>query len=364
MGRWASTGFLAIFITIAIAIAIVMNLIIPAGAHKGLEVGFYRNSCPEVETIVYKSMAQSYKTNMTVAPGVLRLAFHDCFVRGCDAFVLLDGPNTERKSVLNGGLHGYDAVDAAKRATEKACPGIVSAPDVLQFAARDSVILASYPPDLWITIPEHITSHTVRLIIRLSFLTCGSRLASPDWRLPMERARWASRRDDFPHHGGNGCEPRPSEHDPVSTRSKVPGEGLERSLMVVLSGFHTIGKAPCLTFDDRVQTNPVDPTLAPSFAASLKKQCLYAQITSTKVALDSTPRRFDTQYFKDIIQGRGVLISDQELLYDSRTVGVVRANKGSAFYRNFGEAMVAMSELGVLTDGSGEIRRQIDQVNT
>lgn len=180
----------------------------------------------------------------------------------------------------------------------------------------------------------------------------------------MERARWASRRDDFPHHGGNGCEPRPSEHDPVSTRSKVPGEGLERSLMVVLSGFHTIGKAPCLTFDDRVQTNPVDPTLAPSFAASLKKQCLYAQITSTKVALDSTPRRFDTQYFKDIIQGRGVLISDQELLYDSRTVGVVRANKGSAFYRNFGEAMVAMSELGVLTDGSGEIRRQIDQVNT
>lgn len=70
-------------------------------------------------------------------------------LQGCDAFVLLDGPNTERKSVLNGGLHGYDAVDAAKRATEKACPGIVSAPDVLQFAARDSVILASYPPDLW-----------------------------------------------------------------------------------------------------------------------------------------------------------------------------------------------------------------------
>lgn len=69
-------------------------------------------------------------------------------LQGCDASVLLEGPNTERAALFNRGLHGFEAVDAAKRAVESACPGIVSAADVLQFAARDSVKLVSYRPTL------------------------------------------------------------------------------------------------------------------------------------------------------------------------------------------------------------------------
>lgn len=49
-------GFLVIFIMIVIVIVIVMNLIILVGVYKGLEVGFYCNSCFEVEIIVYKFM--------------------------------------------------------------------------------------------------------------------------------------------------------------------------------------------------------------------------------------------------------------------------------------------------------------------
>lgn len=140
-------------------------------------------------------------------------------------------------------------------------------------------------------------------------------------------------------------------------------KGLSASEMVVLSGAHTIGKAPCVTFDDRVHATPVDPTLAPSFAASLKRQCPNPGSSSTAVDMDSTSRRFDSQYYKDIIRGRGLLTSDQGLLYDSRTNRDVHANKGAAFYRNFANAMVAMSRIEVLTGRSGEIRRQVGQVN-
>ncbi|XP_073387715.1 peroxidase 71 [Physcomitrium patens] len=333
-----------------------MNSITPAAAHTGLKVGFYRHSCPQVEAIVYNSMAQSTKADDTVAPGILRMAFHDCFVRvrdrldlqhpsqldrvaelalrrlfrlcgffsGCDASVLLEGPNTERRARTNTGLHGFDAIDAAKRAVENACPGVVSAADVLQFAARDAVVLAG----------------------------------GYGWHVP------AGRRDGTVSIMEEALNlPAPSMT--VSQLIDVFGrKGLSPSQMVVLSGAHTIGKAPCVTFDDRVQTTPVDPTLAPSFATFLKGQCPYAAIQSTSVDMDSTAHTFDSQYFKDIIAGRGLLTSDQSLLYDSRTSGGVYANNGAAFYRNFAKAMVKMSQIEVLTGLDGEIRRQFDQVNS
>lgn len=68
------------------------------------------------------------------------------FVQGCDASVLLAGSNSERANPINAGLHGFDAIDAAKAAVEKACPGVVSCADVLQFAVRDAVILVNTNP--------------------------------------------------------------------------------------------------------------------------------------------------------------------------------------------------------------------------
>lgn len=62
-------------------------------------------------------------------------------MQGCDGSVLLSGNTTEKAAAINSGLHGFDAIDAAKAAVEKACPGVVSCADVLAFAARDSVLL-------------------------------------------------------------------------------------------------------------------------------------------------------------------------------------------------------------------------------
>jgi len=315
---------LSIFIALVLAISVFSASVAAHGA-SGLRVGFHHKTCPRVEKIVYQSMVRSYHRDKTVAPGVLRIAFHDCFVRGCDASVLLAGPNTERAALFNTGLHGFDAVDAAKQAVEKACPGVVSAADVVQFAARDAVILAG----------------------------------GYGWEVP------AGRRD-----GTVSIKDEATQVNLPTPTMKVPEllelfqrKGLNAQQLVVLSGAHTIGKAPCATFDNRINNSSVDATLAPSFAASLKKQCPTAGLTTVRVDMDSTSRRFDTRYFKDIIRGRGLLTSDQSLLEDPRTKHDVHSNQGAEFYRNFGKAMVAMSEMEVLTGRSGEIRRNISRVN-
>lgn len=53
-------------------------------AHSSpLQYNFYHKSCKNVEAIVFQKMKEHYATDKTVAPGVLRLMFHDAFVRVC-----------------------------------------------------------------------------------------------------------------------------------------------------------------------------------------------------------------------------------------------------------------------------------------
>jgi hypothetical protein len=69
----------------AVMAALVITLQCSCGLGvAALQVGYYGGLCPknvDVENIVYTSMSSSYSSDKTTAPGVLRLAFHDCFVR-------------------------------------------------------------------------------------------------------------------------------------------------------------------------------------------------------------------------------------------------------------------------------------------
>lgn len=103
-------------------------------------VGFYNTTCPQAEAIVHSVVQSAIRSNQAYAPGILQIFFHDCFVRGCDASILLDGSSSEKTSSANSRLRGYDVIEAAKSKLESVCPGVVSCADILALAARDSVI--------------------------------------------------------------------------------------------------------------------------------------------------------------------------------------------------------------------------------
>lgn len=140
------------------------------------------------------------------------------------------------------------------------------------------------------------------------------------------------------------------------------------SFLSIVPGAHTIGKAPCFAFDDRLWTydspSKVDPTLPASFAAALKKECPAANLKKRVDLEVTTPTKWDTQYFKNIRNSLGLLTSDQSMWEDSRTKGQVVVNIDSEkFTSNFARAMIQLSQIDVLTGSSGEIRRRCQYVN-
>lgn len=71
--RMAFPKYLAVFI----ALVAVFNI----SNAQGLKLGFYRKTCPSVEAIVKKTTARVISRAPTLAAPLLRLHFHDCFVR-------------------------------------------------------------------------------------------------------------------------------------------------------------------------------------------------------------------------------------------------------------------------------------------
>jgi len=59
---------------------------------QGLKVGFYDKACPKAELIVKKSVFEAVKNDRTIAAPLLRMFFHDCFVRVMSFLDILNFP--------------------------------------------------------------------------------------------------------------------------------------------------------------------------------------------------------------------------------------------------------------------------------
>ncbi|KAJ4877555.1 putative peroxidase 61 [Raphanus sativus] len=103
------------------------------------------NTCDDAETYIRYQVEKLYKNDSSIAPKLLRLLYSDCMVNGCDASVLLQGPNSERTAPQNRGLGGFVVIDKIKQVLESRCPGVVSCADILNLATRDAVHMAGAP---------------------------------------------------------------------------------------------------------------------------------------------------------------------------------------------------------------------------
>ncbi|KAJ6405952.1 hypothetical protein OIU84_013842 [Salix udensis] len=134
----------------AVAVLVFALLVISqmASPVSALSINYYDQTCPKLESAVTEAVKKATMNDKTVPAALLRMHFHDCFIRGCDASVLLASKGTnqaEKDGPPNISLHAFYVIDNAKKAVEALCPGVVSCADILALAARDAVALSGGP---------------------------------------------------------------------------------------------------------------------------------------------------------------------------------------------------------------------------
>ncbi|KAJ0447338.1 putative peroxidase [Helianthus annuus] len=304
-------------------------------AHGQLTENFYASTCPMVEAIVKQTVNTKVSQTFTTIPATLRLFFHDCFVEGCDASVIIASPNGDAEKDASDNLSlagdGFDTVIKAKQAVEAVCPGVVSCADVLAIAARDVVVAAGGP------------LFNVQLGRRDGLISKASRV---EGNLPLPTFNVNQLNTMFARHN------------------------LTQLDMIALSGAHTLGFSHCNRFANRLysfsSSSKVDPSLDPTYAQQLMASC--PQNVAPDIAINMDPvtaQTFDNVYYQNLVAGKGLFTSDQVLFTNPLTRSTVNdfANNPGDFNGAFITAMRKLGQTGVKTGNQGEIRRDCTAFN-
>ncbi|PIA60818.1 hypothetical protein AQUCO_00300387v1 [Aquilegia coerulea] len=299
------------FITyLVLILAISMTAMVSA---ESLRVGFYQSTCPLAELTVRRSVNRFVSRNPGIAAGLIRMHFHDCFVRGCDASVLLDsipGSPSEKEHFAN-------------------------KPDIIAFAARDS----------------------------------ACQVGGINYDVPAGRRDGrVSLKDEVIQNL-----PPPS-FNATQLEDNFAKKGLSLDEMVTLSGAHSLGISHCSSFSNRLytfnSTHPQDPSMDTRYAVFLKTRC--PRLSSKGASRDptmpldiGTPNTLDNTYYKELSNHRGLLTSDQTLFDSPSTAGFVKDNilHPSTWAAKFALAMVGVGSIDVKTGTEGEIRKNCKVVN-
>ncbi|KAF8689398.1 hypothetical protein HU200_041942 [Digitaria exilis] len=304
MQRARSAALLAAFVVVVVASSAV-------SCRAQLANNYYAGKCgnSSVEDIIRSAVQARLVWDKRMVAGLLHLMFHDCFVTGCDASILLDGPNTEKTAVQNTGIFGYDFIDDVKTALEN-CGG----PSYqVQLGRRDGMVSQAY---------------------------MASILPGPNVDIPTA----------------------------IDLFSK---KGLNSFDMAILMGAHTVGVTHCSVIHDRLYnfngTGLPDPAMDPLYVWILTSfACPKGQTFDNIVYLDdpSSILIVDKSYYSQIVKRHGVLSVDQALGDHSSTAWMVNFLATTDFFPSmFSYALNKLAALDVLTGTAGEIRKNCRSTN-
>lgn len=306
------------------------------GCKSQLQVGFYSNTCPQVESTVHDVVREAVLSDRTMAAVLLRLHFHDCFVEGCDGSILIEnGPQSEKHADPHAGVKGYREIERAKTQLEASCPGVVSCADIVALAARDAIVMAN----------------------------------GPSYQVPT------GRRDGLVSDKSL-ADNMPDVNDSIQQlKTKFLNKGLTEKDLVLLSAAHTIGTTACFFMRKRLYEffpfGGSDPTINLNFLPELKERCPKDGDVNNRLAMDEgSDLKFDKSILKNIREGFAVLASDARLNDDFVTKSVIDSyfnpinpTFGPSFENDFVQSMVKMGQIGVKTGSVGNIRRVCSAFN-
>lgn len=304
-----------------------------------LKMNFYKSSCPQAEKLVRDYVKYHVGRVPSLAPTLLRMDFHDCFVRGCDGSVLLNstaasGNQTEKTATPNLTLRAYSFIDRLKSVVEAECPGVVSCADLIALSARDSIVFTG----------------------------------GPYWNVPT------GRRDGRESNASEALAQIPGPTSNYTTLVRLfANKGLNVTDLVLLSGAHTVGIAHCSSLTNRLYNftgvGDQDPALDSEYAANLQQyKCRTSTDNTTILEMDpGSARTFDLGYYGQLLKRRGLFQSDAALTTNGATAAFVarlHAGRLDNFLSAFARSMEKMGRISPKTGSSGEIRRHCAVVNS
>nr|AII99881.1 peroxidase [Cicer arietinum] len=283
-----------------------------------LRKNFYQHSCPQADNIIKNKTLQHVAANPNLPAKLLRMHFHDCFVRGCDASVLLnstDNNTAEKDAIPNLTLAGFNVIDDIKNAVEAIYPKTVSCADILALAARDAVSVQFNKP-MW----EVLTGRRDGTVSKRSEALAN--IPAPTFNFTQLKQNFASK-------------------------------GLTLHDLVVLSGAHTIGTGHCNFFSNRLY--------------NFTTKCKSLSDNTTRVAMDpGSSNNFDSHYYPNLLQKKGLFQSDAALLTQDQSTDIAEelVNNKNKFFTEFAQSMKRMGAIEVLVGSAGEIRIKCSVVNS
>ncbi|KDO78222.1 hypothetical protein CISIN_1g019129mg [Citrus sinensis] len=285
----------------------------------GLVMNFYKDTCPQAEDIIREQVKLLYKRHKNTAFSWLRNIFHDCAVQTL----------SEKEMDRSFGMRNFRYIENIKEAVERECPGVVSCADILVLSGRDGVVALGGP------------------------------------YIPLKTGR----RDGRKSRAEILEQYLPDHNDSMSVvLERFAAIGIDAPGLVALLGSHSVGRTHCVKLVHRLYPE-VDPALNPDHVPHMLHKCPDAIPDPKAVQYvrndRGTPMVLDNNYYRNILDNKGLMMVDHQLATDKRTRPYVKkmAKSQDYFFKEFSRAITLLSENNPLTGTKGEIRKVCNLAN-